>query len=363
MLSSPTDKEIREDLYQTNGHVLGQRRLWNIRIAHAIYTLQATVAARKMRTLYNRIMSVLKVEDQVMRSYDRMAGVYNEANQKLRADTRVVLCKHDGQYTRRELGWIHKQELAYFEQSVFRPLIKEGMTILEVGAGETTTIHNLITALAPLKARWSALELSWSRIAEGKRWALEHQTIDHFDDFVVGSALDIPFTDESFNVVFTNACVEQIRYGTRRALSEILRVARRLVVLHEPSYELGDKYQRLYIKGSQYCRGIPAILEAMGVKPTRHELDPHGSNPFNVFAVTIIDKAPKRELRPASLCCPRCKAPLSRIDEGHYCATFACSCVYPTLWGIPCLRKEDGIFASKYREMVGSVSSSHTPHA
>jgi SAM-dependent methyltransferase len=359
-MPGPTDREIRDELHKSYGHVVEPRRLWNIRIAHALRTLGTTAAARRLREWQDRLTAVLKVEDQVLKSYDRMAGVYNQVNQDLRNDTSLVFCKHDGQYVRREAREIYREQLAYVSESVFRPLLRDGMSILEIGTGETTTIHNLINSLAPLKARWSGLELSWSRIAEGKRWAHEHRTLDHFDHLVAASAVDIPFADESFDVVFTNGCVEQIRYGTDRALSEILRVARRFVILYEPTYELGDKYQRLYLEGAQYCRGIPDILKGFGANIVRHELAPHSFNPFCCYAVTVVEKTPKREAGPPVVSCPQCKKPLTPIAEGYYCDNFDCSCVYPTLWGIPCLRKEDAIFASKYREMVAGADQARS---
>ena len=54
-----------------------------------------------------------------MKSHDRMADVYNDANLQLRTDPKIILYKHNGKYARRELGWIYKQELTYFEKSVF----------------------------------------------------------------------------------------------------------------------------------------------------------------------------------------------------------------------------------------------------
>jgi ubiquinone/menaquinone biosynthesis C-methylase UbiE len=354
LMPLPLDREIRSELQSNYGYLINSRRLWNIRIAHILRLVGTTKAAGRLRGWRDRLMAVLKIEDQVLKSYDRMAGVYNKVNQTLREDTTLVFCKHDARYERHEAREIYRKQLAYVSDSVFRPLLRDGMTVLEVGAGETTTIHNLINSLAPLKVRWSGLELSWSRIAEGKRWALEHGTLDQFDHLVAASAVDIPFSDGSFDVVFTNGCVEQIRYNTERALSEILRVARRLVVLYEPTYELGDKHQRLYLEGSQYCRGIPDILKSLGARIVRHELAPHSFNPFCCYAVTIVEKIPMQESSVPLLCCPKCKKPLTPIAEGYYCDSFDCSCVYPALWNIPCLREADGIFASKYREMLGS---------
>lgn len=363
----PSTDDIRRELSRSYGHVVGSWRRRRIGLANALYRVAALLPARALRRWIRKFMSILKIEDGVLKSYDRMSGVYNVENERLLSDTTVVLCKYNQQYALRESGTIYREQIAYLADNVFRPILRDGMTVLEVGAGECTTIQNLMTHLSPLDVRWSALELSWSRIAEGKRWALSNGTLDSFDVLVAGSAINLPFEDNSFDVVFTNGCLEQIRYGTEQAISEILRVSNHLVVLYEPSYELGDRYQRLYMEGSQYCRGIPAILGKLGAKPLRHELAPHSFNPFCCYAVTICKKRSSETRgnsgKKAKLCCPQCKSPLAPVADGLYCASFECSCVYPALWGIPCLRKENAIFASKYREMVVSQVPAQPVHA
>jgi ubiquinone/menaquinone biosynthesis C-methylase UbiE/uncharacterized protein YbaR (Trm112 family) len=355
-----TAAEIRKILYARYGREVGLRRRLQIQLANGLNALGSTSALRGLRDLYGRLVSVLKVEDQVLKSYDRMAGVYNRENERLQTDETVVFCKFDRQFAHLPARDIYRAQQEYLAEAVFKPILQGGMRVLEVGAGESTTIHNLMKALAPLSVHWSALELSWSRTAEGKRWAIEHGTFDRFDSFVAASAVDIPFPDNSFDVVYTNGCLEQIRYATDRALTEILRVAKRWVILYEPSYELGDQYQKLYIEGSQYCRGLPTILERLGVKPIRYELAPHSFNPFCCYAVTVIDKGASSPPEKADHCCPSCKKPLLPIKEGYFCTTLECSCVYPVIWGVPCLRKEDAIFASMYREITASSSRSTT---
>ena len=295
-----------------------------------------------------------------------MAGVYNIENVRLLQDTKKVLCKHNREYAFLPANEAYREQLSYTVNEIFRPLLKDGMRILEVGAGETTTIHNLIDQLAPLDARWTGLELSWSRIAEGKRWALEHGTLGKFDTLVAASALNIPFADGAFDVVFTNGCIEQIRYGTEQAVSELLRVSKGKVVLYEPTYELGDSLQKKYIHGAQYCRGLPHILKKLGAKITRYELAPHSYNPFCCYSVMVIERDASEGLgsTPAPQhCCPRCKSPLLKVPDGLYCSTFECSSVYPVIWGIPCLRVEDALFASKYLDMVKAITAPAIPEA
>lgn len=345
-----TPNDILKELYKGHGHVINKKRTRNIKAADFIYRITKSAPLQYIKRWYQQ---TLKLEEDVLQSYDRMAGVYNSENKRLYGDDTVILCKIDKEYTYLKIKEAYQQQMDYTIKHIFQPHIKDGMRILEVGAGETTTIHNIIDGIAPTKAHWSGLELSWSRIAEGKRWAKEHDTLGQFDTLVAASALNIPYEDNAFDIVFTNGCIEQIRYNTEQAVSEILRVARNKVILYEPTYELGDKYQRKYLKGAQYCRGLPKILEKLGANVTYYELAPHSLNPFCCYSITVIEKtADETPLPSPQYCCPKCKNLLKTKADGLYCDTFQCSSIYPVIWGVPCLRIEDAVFASKYEEMI-----------
>lgn len=355
-MKKPTLSDIKQDLMTNYGHIVGDKRRLNIKLADAVYRFFSSKPILKLQSWYK---TALKMEEGVLQSYDRMAGVYNTENDRLFSDESVVLCKHNKQYAYLKMKDAYKEQLDYAVEHVYKPFLENGMTALEVGAGETTTIHNLIKYVPDVQVRWSALELSWSRIAEGKRWSIEHNTHQHFDTMVAASALNIPFADNTFDLVFTNGCIEQIRYNTEQALSEVLRIAKKRVILYEPTYELGDRYQRIYLDGAQYCRGVPDILKKLGAKVTRYELAPHSLNPFCCYSITIIDKvsnSTEPTVGPKDLCCPKCKAPLENVPDGLYCASLYCSSIYPVIWGVPCLRIEDAVFASQYHTMLNSQS-------
>ena len=97
------------------------------------------------------------------------------------------------------------------------------------------------------------------------------------------------------------------------------------------------------------------IAESMGMEVIKHELFYVPLHPLNPTAITIIRKT--NSLTSSHiLACPEFKTPLEFVG-GALFSHDACR-VYPIIGGIPCLRSENGIVASKYRDVVyGDVGS------
>jgi uncharacterized protein YbaR (Trm112 family) len=81
-----------------------------------------------------------------------------------------------------------------------------------------------------------------------------------------------------------------------------------------------------------------------------HRLFPFISNPLNPTALTIIRKDADRPASSFVLACPKFKTPLQKIGDMLFSSEALT--VYPIIGDIPCLRIENGIFASKYQEIM-----------
>jgi uncharacterized protein YbaR (Trm112 family) len=88
----------------------------------------------------------------------------------------------------------------------------------------------------------------------------------------------------------------------------------------------------------------------LGYVVIQHELFPFCSNPLNPTGITIIKKETPSKPATDVLACPSTKSPLHKIN-GIYFSPEALV-AYPVLDGIPCLRVENGIIASKYEEII-----------
>ncbi|KFZ38755.1 methyltransferase type 11 [Shewanella mangrovi] len=221
-------------------------------------------------------------------------------------------------------------------------------SILEAGVGEATTLSGVLQHLGADIDSYG-FDLSWSRAAYAKRW-LDSQAI-HSTTICTGDLLNMPFADNSIDVVYTAHSVEPNGGKEKQILEELYRVAGRFLILLEPGYELASAEAQQRMDSHGYCKNLKGIAEQLGYRVLKHALFPLAANSLNPTAITIIEK--QTDFIPPThvLACPQFKTPLEDI-EGMLFSPEALT-VYPIVGNIPCLRIDNGIFASKYTEVMG----------
>lgn len=263
--------------------------------------------------------------DMIEMSYDLQAGSYTAAMN----DTEMKKYKN-----------IYTAELARIILSLCNP-----DSILEAGVGEATTLSGVLKNIDKNITSYG-FDLSWSRVVYAKSW-LEKKGIKN-TTLCTGDLLNIPFSDNSIDVVYTSHSIEPNRGNEKEILQELFRVARKYLILLEPGYELvcDEARKRMDLHG--YCRNLKSEAESLGYKILTHELFPVSVNPLNATAITVIEKLTTDPMPLYVLTCPQYKNKLDLIG-GMLFSEEALS-VYPVLGGIPCLRKDNAIIASHYKE-------------
>lgn len=223
----------------------------------------------------------------------------------------------------------------------------EPASLLEAGVGEATTLSGVLQNL-PITVASHGFDLSWSRVAYASRWL--HQ--NGIEDTVLcsGALQDIPFLSNSIDVVYTSHSIEPNGGAEEPILRELYRVARRFVLLFEPAYELASDSARQRMESHGYCRNLVGTAESLGYDVLEHEVFTHGTDPQNPTALTVIRKETDTEIPSAVLACPRFKTPLKPL--GGMLFSPEALMVYPIIGGIPCLRIENGVLASKYEDVM-----------
>jgi hypothetical protein len=161
----------------------------------------------------------------------------------------------------------------------------------------------------------------------------------------------LPYLDNSFDVVYTCATIEQAPNDNKTVLRELYRVARKCVILFEPSYELGDVLQKKRHRRADYVRGLPKVIDELGWKMVEY-----GSVPISQYHYRlgkfVIEKEttedPKTIRR--GYICPQCRSDLVAYPDAYFCQK--CGVSFPCLSQIPCLDKRCAILASKFGQVT-----------
>lgn len=81
------------------------------------------------------------------------------------------------------------------------------------------------------------------------------------DNFFLADGRDLPLRDGSFDLVFTCHVLEQLKTDLDKALNEVIRIAKKGVILMEPSNFKATLTERLYIRYNQYCENLIDLIE------------------------------------------------------------------------------------------------------
>lgn len=225
--------------------------------------------------------------------------------------------------------------------------VRTGDTILEVGCGEATTLAGVLRRLPVAPRAASGFDLSWSRCAAGVDW-LREQGVEA--TLFVADLFAIPFADRSVDVVYTSHSLEPNGGREEAALRELLRVARRAVVLVEPIYELASPDAQARMRSHGYVRGLKEAAERLGAAVADFRLLPCCANPLNPSGVVAIRKMDADESAPGETGSGAWQCPLTgaRIeDRGDAFFGVETGIAYPVLRGIPLLRSEHAVVASR----------------
>lgn len=230
---------------------------------------------------------------------------------------------------------------------LLKPYLESGDRVLEVGVGEATTLAGVMKAVNCNEINSFGFDVSWSRVKVAQQW-VEESAIDA--RLFVGDLFCIPLADNSIDVIYTSHSLEPNGGQEVAAIKELLRVARKAVVLVEPLYELASEAAQKRMAEHGYVRGLKSVAELLGAKVVEYGLLDVCSNPLNPSGVVLMVKpnpAPKVDITSvwAGWQCPLTGAPL--IGQGDIFYAEQVGIAYPVLRGVPLLRAEHGVVASQ----------------
>lgn len=226
---------------------------------------------------------------------------------------------------------------------ILDPFLTKQSSLLEVGCGEATTLAGVLQNLTNTPNHALGFDISWSRCTEGLNWLSERAVSARL---FVADLFNIPLESASVDVVYTSHSIEPNGGREEDAIRELMRIARRAVVLVEPIYELANPDAQSRMRHHGYVRGLKETAARLGARVSDYRLLGHTSNPLNPSGLVLIEKNEANKAGGA----PAWRCPLthtSMSDLGDVFVSEKSGLVYPVLRGIPMLRGEHGIVASK----------------
>jgi tRNA G46 methylase TrmB len=176
-------------------------------------------------------------------------------------------------------------------------------TVLEVGCGNGNTILTLAARFPQVSFSGVELTPSGVEVAQAAQTLAElppgianNSPLPSLDltahrrvNLRVGDARALPYSDRSFDLVYTRLALEQMEQIREQALSEILRVADSTVILVEPWRDYNvSKHARAYIKRAGYFTGRIKHLERLGFRVVFETKDIPQKVQFNAGPVVAI---------------------------------------------------------------------------
>lgn len=176
---------------------------------------------------------------------------------------------------------LYANELA----ELIEPHLSEQSSVLDVGAGELTTLSLMLNRINVPISHVYAFDISWSRLYKGRHFFEKNcnsQSITLFP--FVADIKRIPLCSKSVDVVTSSHALEPNGKNLANLLTEIFRVAKNKCVLFEPSYEFNSDEGRRRMDRLGYIKNIEGVVNSLGGKVLDINLLKNIINPLNPTA-------------------------------------------------------------------------------
>jgi SAM-dependent methyltransferase len=217
-------------------------------------------------------------------------------------------------------------------------------SILDVGCGELTNTSCLYSKLKGFDG-FFAMDLSISRLLMGRAFVQGRYLALAAMDLFAGSMDDLPFGNDSIDLVVSSHAVEPNRGRENEIISELARVSRFGLILQEPDYQRASAKQKQRMDELGYVDGIDSAVRKCG-----HDLNiiplPIWVNELNKTSFFVVRKLEPKKERSRTYVDPVSKSPL--IRDGEFFFSPERGVLYPIVRGIPNFDVSSSIICTKF---------------
>jgi ubiquinone/menaquinone biosynthesis C-methylase UbiE len=230
--------------------------------------------------------------------------------------------------------------------SHLQPHVDGSSSFLDCGTGELTSLTSIDLSGVNFGEVF-AMDLSWSRLSFGQRFVRDHASDSFHPTLICGDISDLPFANNSVDVIMTVHALEPNGGRESELLSEILRVANKKVILFEPFFEQGSPIVQERMSSHGYVKNLEQTITSLGgviqeLVPLASSVNP--LNPTFVFTVEPPDSKPHNSVGKQESFCPISHTPLTKRDEWYHSRESGIS--YPILQDISLLRTKHGVLTT-----------------
>ena len=285
---------------------------------------------------FNAFRGKKRLVHEVERQYDLISGSYISENY-YKAKDRFCIANGKVEY----LSSIENMKLIRKECNEVLKRFSFS-SILEVGAGELTTLESIYSENDHITEMYG-IDLSLNRLFYGlQEFKKRHELIPKVSK---SNATELPFQDSSFDLVYSRHALEQMQDIFKTALSEMIRVSRKYIVLFEPSFEKGNLTQKLKMIRNNYFIGLDKFLKTRkDISILDSFLMKNSANPLNRTACYILKKKDSNQIlrKFRGFVCPATNDFLQK-KNGYYYSKKS-NLAYPIIGGVPILDLKHSIY-------------------
>ncbi len=290
----------------------------------------------KIKKLYNtdniNIIKYLREEtnenantiEDILISYDFQAGTY------------IKDFYRDKQFA---FDYLHRLS------GILSELGKDCKSLLECGAGEGTKLVPLLNMTQHKFDMAAGIDISWSRVKYAQYFSKQEKC--EGVEFAVADMFNLPCSDSSFDIIFTNGAIEPNGGKEKEILSELYRVCNRYLILIEPAYDFASDDAKKRMDEHGYVKKLYSSAKELGFKVITWELYGRNENELNPMGLMIVEKE-KKEPTSGGWSCPVTKAKLSKFPDVYFSPDSLLA--YPIAGGVPMLTRDNAIVATKFMD-------------
>lgn len=291
--------------------------------------------------------------------YDRGGNIIDNlkhSNKSKKNTSNMVMVSYDLQsgsyikYVKKHSDYIEKYTKAISKVINNLPMIP--VSILEAGVGEATTLANVVLKLDKLPRKIFGFDLAWSRVRYGISYMKKRRIKNSL--LFTGDLFNIPLADNSIDMVYTSHSIEPNGGREKEALTELMRVTKKYLILLEPSYEFADAKGKKRMDKNGYIKNLYSTALSLGFNVVEHRLFDVYNNPLNPTGLMVIKKnSGKIQTVKNYLQCPITKTPLNLTRDSYFSKEGLL--VYPIIDKVPCFLSENAVVATHYADNFNNI--------